>query len=83
MQLTQQRNERMLEKILYIVIFFLCAIFLQWIMHKVRKNHNKGDTAIFVGNGAIMGIVNNDINFLYAVLGFVLGDEVGKIAGWH
>lgn len=78
----------MFEKILYIVIFFLCAIFLQWLMYKVRKNHNKGDTAIFVGNCAIMGIcilgiINKDINFLYAVLGFTVGDEVGKFAGWH
>lgn len=78
----------MLEKILYIVNFFLCTIFLQWLMHKVRKNHNTGDTAIFVGNGAVMcicilGIINKEINFLYAVLGFALGDEVGKISGWH
>lgn len=43
--------------ILYAVVFAGCTIFLQWILYKVRRNHNKGKSAI---------------------LGFLVGDEVGK-----
>ena len=49
------------------------------------KNH-AGYT--WVGNGAIivicvMGLMTKNINYFSALLGFVVGDEVGKQAGWH
>lgn len=78
----------MIEKVVYFLGFCIFTIGLQCILYKVRKNHNKGEYAIWVGNGAIiviciMGIINNDMNYLYAVLGFILGDEIGKAAKWH
>ena len=53
----------MLEIILYAIGFFIFTIFLQWLLHKVRKNHNQGNSAIWVGS--------------------IVGDEVGKQAGWQ
>lgn len=75
----------MLEIILYAIGFFIFTIFLQWLLHKVRKNHNHGKSAIWVGNGAIvvicvMGLMTKNINYFSALLGFVVGDEVGKQA---
>lgn len=78
----------MLEIIMYAVGFFICTIFLQWFLHKVRKNHNQGNSAIWVGTGAIIvicviGLMTKNVNYFAAVLGFVIGDEVGKQAGWQ
>ena len=79
---------RMFEIIMYAVGFFLCTIFLQWLLHRVRKNHNMGNSAIWVGTGAIIviciiGLMTKNTNYFAAVLGFVTGDEVGRQAGWH
>ena len=71
----------MLETILYAVGFFIFTIFLQWLLHKVRKNHNQGNSAIWVGNGAI--IVICVMGYFAALLGFIIGDEVSKQAGWQ
>lgn len=78
----------MFRIILYAVVFAVCTIFWQWILFKVRKNHNKGRFAIWVGTDAIIvlcvvGLITKDINYFAAVLGFLVGDEVGKQAGWH
>ena len=31
----------------------------------------------------VLGIITKNINYFAAILGFVLGDEVGKQAGWQ
>lgn len=78
----------MIEKVVYFVGFCIFTIGLQGVLFKVRRNHNKGKYAIWVGNAAIAviclaGIINNNVSYLYAVLGFILGDEIGKAADWH
>lgn len=78
----------MLETILYAVGFFICTLFLQWLLHKVRKNHNKGNSAIWVGTGAIIvicvfGLITKNNNYFAALIRFILGDEVGKQVGWQ
>lgn len=78
----------MLEIMLYAIGFFIFTIFLQWLLYKVRKNHNHGNSAIWVGNGAIivicvMGLMTKNVDYFAALLGFVVGDEVGKQAGWQ
>ena len=78
----------MLEIILYAVGFFIFTIFLQWLLHKVRKNHNQGNSALWVGSGAItvicvMGLMTKNVDYFAALLGFIVGDEVGKQAGWQ
>lgn len=78
----------MFRIILYAVVFAVCTIFLQWLLFKVRRNHNKGRFAIWVGIEAIIvlcvvGLMTKDINYFAAILGFIVGDEIGKQAGWH
>ena len=78
----------MLETILYAVGFFIFTIFLQWLLHNVRKNHNQGNSAIWVGSEAIivicvMGLMTKNVDYFAALLGFIVGDEVGKQAGWQ
>mgnify|MGYP000012339609 FL=1 len=78
----------MLELTIYGIGFFLCTLLIQYMLFKVRKNHNHGPNGVWVGNRAIMvlcmvGIVNHKIEYLVAILGFICADEVGKAAGWH
>lgn len=78
----------MLEIIVYLLGFFILTMFLQWLLHKVRKNHNQGNSAIWVGSGAItvicvMGLMTKNVDYFAALLGFIVGDEVGKQAGWQ
>ena len=59
----------MMEFTIYGIGFFLCTLLIQYMLFKVRKNHNHGPNGIWVGNRAI--------------LGFIFADEAGKAAGWH
>ena len=74
----------MLEMILYAVGFLLITLILQYLLSK-RKNKVM---AIWQGTNTvivicILGMVTKNINYLAAVLGFVIADEIGKSAGWH
>ena len=63
-------------------------MFLQWLLHKIGKNHNTGNSAIWIGNEVIivvclLGLITKNVNYFAALLGFVVGNEVGKQAGWQ
>ena len=78
----------MLELTIYGIGFFICTLLIQYLLFRFRKNHNHGSNCIWVGNSVIMvlcvvGIVNHNITYLAAILGFICADEVGKVAGWH
>ncbi|BEI60787.1 hypothetical protein Blut17040_18160 [Blautia luti] len=78
----------MLELTIYGLFFFLFTLLIQYMLFKLRKNHNHGANGIWVGSRAIIvlcmvGIVNHRIEYLAAILGFICADEVGKAAGWH
>lgn len=78
----------MMEFTIYGIGFFLCTLLIQYMLFKVRKNHNHGLNGIWVGNRAILvlcvvGIMNHKIGYLAAILGFIFADEAGKAAGWH
>lgn len=71
----------MLELMIYGIGFFLCTLLIQYLLFKVRKNHNHEPNGVWVGNRAIMvlcvvGIINYKVEFICA-------DEVGKATGWH
>ena len=78
----------MFELILYAIGFFLITLLFQYLLHRFRKNRNQGQGAIWVGRSAaivicVMGIVSKNINYLGAVLGFLMADEIGKKMGWQ
>ena len=78
----------MLELTIYGMGFFLCTLLIRYMLFKVRKNHNHGPNSIGVGSRAILGlcfvgIINNKIGYLAAILGFICADEAGKAVGWH
>ena len=77
-----------MQLIIYGVGFWICTLCIQFLLYKIRCNHNHGQNGIWVGGRAIVvicvvGILTHNINYLAAVLGFILADEIGKIAGWH
>lgn len=78
----------MMEMIFYGIGFFLVTILLQYLFSRTRMNNKKSKIQIWTGRNAIIaictiGIVTNNIYFLAAILGFVIGDEVGEAVGWH
>jgi hypothetical protein len=78
----------MLELVVYGIGFFVCTMIIQALLAKIRKNGNKGNTAIWVGSNAIMiicivGLITKNINYLAAVLGFIVADEIGQAVGWY
>ena len=78
----------MITIFIFALVFFMFTLIAQWLLHKVRKNHNRGASAMWVGTSVIigmyvLGIITKNINYFAAILGFVLGDEVGKQAGWQ
>jgi hypothetical protein len=78
----------MLELVIYGVGFFAFTIVIQVLLYQTRKNNNKGNVHIWVGSNAVvvicvLGLITKNINYLAAVLGFVVADEIGKAVGWH
>ena len=78
----------MFELILYAIGFFLITLLFQYLLHRFRKNGNRGNGAIWVGRSAaivicITGIISKNINYLGSVLGFLIADEIGKKMGWQ
>ncbi len=81
-------REEMFKIVFYAIGFFLLTLLLQYLLHKVRKNGNRGKGAVWVGRSAaivicIMGGITQNINYLGAVLGFLMADEIGKQMGWQ
>jgi hypothetical protein len=78
----------MLEIVAYGMGFFVFTLIIQALLAKIRKNGNKGNYAIWVGSSAIIiicivGLTTKNVNYLAAVLGFIVADEIGQAAGWH
>ena len=46
----------MLELIIYGIGFFVLTLLLQYLLSRFRKDSNQGDSAIWVGNNAIIVI---------------------------
>ena len=77
----------MSEMVLYGIGYFLITLLIQFLLSK-RKNKKNAQTAIWTGSSAIiticvLGIIDKNIHYLAAILGFVIADEIGKSAGWH
>ena len=78
----------MLGLVIYGIGYFVVTLLIQYMLFKVRKNHNHGPNGVWVGSRAIMvlcvvGIINYKVEYLAAILGFICADEVGKATGWH
>lgn len=78
----------MLELAIYGIGFFLCTLCIQYVLYKIRKNHNHGSNGIWIGNKAIIilcvaGIVTHRLGYFAAIIGFICADAVGKENGWH
>ena len=78
----------MLGFVIYGIGYFVCTLLIQYMLFKLRKNHNHGPNGIWVGSSAIIvlcviGIINHKICYFAAILGFICADEAGKAVGWH
>ena len=60
---------------------------IQWIVHGINKGRGK-KWHIYTGTSAItglciIGIMQHEIAFLAAIIGFVIADGIGEAVGWH
>lgn len=77
-----------MSQVVYGIGFFIFTLPLQYLLFKIRKNHNQGSGGIWVGCRAVLalciiGLLTKNFNYLSAILGFVCANEIGKAAGWH
>lgn len=76
----------MWEIMIYAVAFFLITLLIQYLFYKARRNRGKNNTFWTGRHTAIImctiGIWQEDVNVLGAVLGFLIADEIGKKLGW-
>lgn len=72
-----------MEIILYGIAFFVATIIIQYILHKMGKIKSfwAGSTAIV--SMCVLGIYFHSVNYLAAIIGFIIADEIGKKLGWH
>ncbi|MFG6330126.1 MAG: hypothetical protein K1W06_11775, partial [Lachnospiraceae bacterium] len=59
----------------YGIGFFIATILPQYILHKLRRDGNKGKTPLWVGTSAIIilcvcGLIMKNVAYLAAVIGF-------------
>ena len=78
----------MLEIICYAIGFFVFTLLFQYLLYRFRKNGNRGKNAVWVGQKAaivicVIGIITIDLNYLGALLGFLMADNIGKHMGWQ
>ena len=71
----------MLELIIYGIGFFVLTLLLQHVLSRFRKDGNQGDSAIWVGNNAIIvififGILQHNIDYFAAIIGFIVADAL-------
>lgn len=57
----------MLEFVIYGIGYFVCTLLIQYMLFKLRKNHNHGPNGVWAGTRAIMvicviGIINHKIS---------------------
>ena len=75
-----------MDYVLYAVGFFLFTIIIQYLLYKLNKNKRK--VKIWTGRNPIivmctLGLIQTNISYLAAVIGFVVADEIGKTVGWN
>ena len=71
----------MLELIIYGIGFFVLTLLLQHVLSRFRKDGNQGDSAIWVGNNAIIvickfGIMQHKTDYFAALIGFIVADAL-------
>lgn len=73
----------MIEKVLFAVGMLLVTLLIQFILFKKGKSGAFwcGTEVVFVM--CILGLLSNDVGYFAGILGYVAGDAIGKIAGWH
>ena len=75
--------EDMLELVIYGIGLFLCTLLIQYLLYKIRKNHNHGTNSIWVGNRAIIvwcvvEIMNHNVGYLAAILDLSVRMRLGR-----
>lgn len=77
----------MTKYLIYGIGFFIATLLIQAVVHGISKGKNK-KWMIYTGPSAItclcvIGIVEHEIAFLAAIIGFIIADGIGEAVGWH
>ena len=77
----------MIKYIVYALGFFIATLLIQWMVFRISKG-NGGKWQIYTGPTAIIslciiGLIEREIAFLAAIIGFVIANEIVVALGWH
>jgi len=69
--------------LIYGIGFFVATLLIQRIVHGINKNWLVyTGTSVIIGM-CVFGIMQKEIAFFAAIIGFVLADTIGAALGWH
>lgn len=72
-----------MEIILYGIAFFVATIIIQYVLHKLGKNKSFWTGSTTIISMCVLGICFHSVNYLAAIIGFIIADEIGGKLGWH
>lgn len=71
---------------IYGIAFFLLTLLIQYLL----RNYNNNDRRLTLWTGTeciiiicIIGLLQADLNYYAAAIGFAFADKVGNRVGWH
>lgn len=73
----------MIERILFGAGMLIVTLAIQFVLFKRGKGVTFWSGTEVVLIMCVLGLLSNDADYLAGILGYVLGDEIGKFAGWH
>lgn len=73
----------MTQKILFGAGMLIVTLAIQFVLYKKGKGVAfwTGTEPVFIM--CVLGLLANDAGYLAGILGYVIGDDIGKLAGWH
>ena len=77
----------MSKYLIYGIGFFIATLLIQGIVSGISKGKSKKwrvytGTSVITGM-CVIGLMQQEIAFLAAIIGFVIADGIGEALGWH
>lgn len=72
-----------LESVLFCGGMLLVTVALQFFLFKTNRNVSFWSGMDVVIIMCVLGLISNDISYLAGLLGYAVGDQIGRFAGWH
>lgn len=72
-----------ISMIIFGTAMLVITLLIQFILYKKKKDVNFWSGSEMVLIVSVLGIVTGDVTYFAGILGYAIGDCIGKFAGWH